>query len=99
MIGPSSGTLNSSALAMNATGRYLPHAIDDDGRLTRVDIAPANPTRSFWVSGLASPWVSIGQVAELLARAERSASPDRVQSVINTWLGEPWAPAGEAPVP
>ena len=83
--------------ALNANGRYLPHTIDDDGRLTRVDIAPANPTRSFWVSGLASPWVSVGQVAELIARAERSGSPDRLQSVINTWLGEPWAPAGEAP--
>jgi phage terminase large subunit GpA-like protein len=82
---------------LNAGGRYLPHVRDANGDPQRVDIAPPNATASFWVSGLCSPWVTFGQVAETLVRAQRSGSDERVQGVVNTWLGELWSPAGDSP--
>lgn len=52
---------------------------------------------SFWVSGLASPWVTFGQVASLLIAAEASGEDTKRQSVVNTYGGELYRVTGERP--
>ena len=62
------------------------------------DPAPGpRTTASFWISGLASPWVSFAQVAKVLIDAYRSGEPERIQAEVNTWGGELFRIAGEAP--
>jgi len=67
-------------------GQYLP---DTDARPMR--------TASYWISGLASPWVTFGQLARTLIQAYRSAESERIQAVVNTWGGELYRVRGEAP--
>jgi phage terminase large subunit GpA-like protein len=83
--------------AMNRDGRYLWHVLDDNGEEVPQLEAPANSTASFWVSGLASPWQSFGQIANVLVKAYRSKESERIQAAINTYAGELFRTAGEAP--
>ncbi len=61
-------------------------------------LPPESWTLSYWVSGLASPFVSWGDRAARYVEAVRSGDPGAVQSVKNQGFGELWSPAGgEAP--
>ncbi|RMF84571.1 MAG: hypothetical protein D6744_02820, partial [Planctomycetota bacterium] len=90
----------------NSLGRYIRHRrLRDDEQAERtvlrhyvVDADP-QPTRarSFWISGLASPWVTFGEVAQVLREAEQSGSIERLQAEVNTWGGECFALRGDAP--
>jgi len=58
---------------------------------------PAGETVSFWVSGLASPFVSWGDRAKDDVEAHQSGDPKEVKVVFNTGYGELYAPAADAP--
>lgn len=83
---------------MNERGRYVApgQTVDVDG--TVLGLPPESWTDSYWVSGLASPFVSWGDRAARYVEAVRSGDPGAVQSVRNQGFGELWAPgAGNAP--
>jgi len=85
---------------MNATGRYIPHieeTVNGEPREMPVDSMPEGSTASYWISGLASPWQTFGEIAEMLVAAYASREPERIQGVINTYGGEVWKMRGEAP--
>jgi len=91
---------------LNATGRYIRHRkLPETERVPGAvfdqyvpDLEPAErKTASFWISGLASPWASFGQVAKVLVEAYRSNEQERIQAEINTWGGELYRVRGDAP--
>lgn len=82
---------------LNEQGRYIPHAIDKDGKHVQIEAVKENSTASFWVSGLCSPWQTFGQRAESLVKAYRSREPGRIQGAINTAFGELYKLIGEKP--
>ncbi|MFM2422574.1 MAG: hypothetical protein RL291_1104 [Pseudomonadota bacterium] len=80
--------------AMNATGRYVApgQTVDADGVVTGP--LPETMTLSFWVSGLASPFITFGQRAASYLTAKLSGERDKLQAVLNTGFGELYAPGG-----
>ena len=60
---------------------------------------PSSSTDSFWISGLMSPWVTWGELAEKWLTAVHSGDPERIQAVLNTKFGELYSVAGDAPPP
>lgn len=78
-------------------GRYVPHVIGSDGEWQAVEERADLTIRSFWASGLVSPFRTIGRAAEEVARAFRSGDPDMVQSAVNTVGGEPYGLTGDTP--
>ena len=84
---------------MNKNGKYIPHSKPDLDVSEYVPVDEPEPTSiaSFWVSGLASPWQSFGQVAEILVSAYRSREPEKIQAAINTYGGETFKTRGDAP--
>lgn len=54
-------------------------------------------SRSWWVSGLMSPFVSFGERAHDWIKASRAKDQGRIQGVINTRFGELYNISGEAP--
>ena len=83
--------------SMNAAGRFLPHDVGDDDDLTPRDEPEETSTASYWVSGIASPWQSFGDIAEMMVSAQRSGEDERAQAVANTYGGELWRVRGDAP--
>jgi phage terminase large subunit GpA-like protein len=83
---------------MNRRGRYVApgQTIDADGVVTGEP--PATSTASFWVSGLASPFVSWGARAEQHLQNVRLADIDRIRTSINASFGECHAPGVGEPV-
>lgn len=97
---------NVDQLTLNNAGRYVRHRKLADheraeGALWAQYVPDPNPrpmrTASFWMSGLASPWVTFGQVARNYIMALRSGETERIQAVVNTWGGELFRVKGEAP--
>jgi phage terminase large subunit GpA-like protein len=82
---------------LELTGRYLPHRVNRNNDLELDPDPPANNTASFWVSGLASPWQSFGDIAQRLVAAYATNDQDRIQAEINTYGGEIFKYRGEAP--
>lgn len=73
---------------MNANGRHVApgQVVDRGGNVTG---EPAETsTLSFWVSGLASPFVTIGQRAETYLTALRSNESSKIQTATNSQFGE-----------
>jgi phage terminase large subunit GpA-like protein len=56
-----------------------------------------NVTASFWVSGLASPWQSFGDIARRMVAAYATNDQDRIQAEVNTYGGEIFKIQGDAP--
>lgn len=73
---------------MNARGVYVApgQTVGSDGIVTGE--AADTSTLSFWVSGLASPFVSIGQRAETYLTALRSNESAKIQTATNAQFGE-----------
>lgn len=87
---------DSARAQMNARGVYLaPGQRVIEG--TVVGGIPESDTASFWVSGIMSPWRSLGALASSWVRAVASGDQGRIRAVINTGFGEPFAFRGEAP--
>lgn len=84
----------SDKAAMNAGGVFVApgQTITADGEV--LGDPPDTSTLSFWVSGLASPFVSIGERAEAYLKALASGESDKVQTVINAGFGEVYLPGG-----
>ena len=81
---------------MNARGVFVApgQSVDKDGVITGA--APESPTISFWVSGLASPFVTFGARAEAYVLAEDTGDPGMIQAAVNSGFGELYAPGGGA---
>jgi phage terminase large subunit GpA-like protein len=73
---------------MNARGRHVApgQSISRDGVVTGEP--PESSTLSFWVSGFASPFVTIGARAEAYVRALRTNLAEKIQTEINAQFGE-----------
>ena len=73
---------------MNAKGVHVApgQLIDADGVVTGEP--PDSSTLSFWVSGLASPFVSFGQRVETYLTALRSNESAKIQTAMNSQFGE-----------
>jgi phage terminase large subunit GpA-like protein len=73
---------------MNANGRHVApgQKIDADGNVTGEP--PDTTTLSFWVSGLASPFVSFGQRVENYLTALRTNESAKIQTALNSQFGE-----------
>jgi phage terminase large subunit GpA-like protein len=83
---------------LNANGVFCApgQSIAADGEV--VGDAPDSSTLSFWVSGLASPFVTFGQRAETYLDAVREASAEKIQVAVNAGFGELYSiGGGEAP--
>ena len=81
---------------MNERGHYLAPGQKVEGGEVVGD-APEAADASFWVSGLMSPWVTLGKRASDWIKAVGSGDPDRIRAVINTRFGELYRVGGEAP--
>jgi phage terminase large subunit GpA-like protein len=79
---------------MNAKGVYVApgQLVTPDGQV--IGDPPPSLTLSFWVSGLASPFVTFGERAAAWLEAVASGDQEQVQGVINTGFGELYAPGG-----
>lgn len=79
---------------LNARGRYVApgQSVSRDGVVSGP--LPEVTTLSFWVSGLCSPFVTIGERAASYVKARISGQKGEVQSVMNTGFGELFAPGG-----
>jgi phage terminase large subunit GpA-like protein len=84
---------------MNANGRMVaPGQIVSKHGVVIGDPSSDSSTVSYWVSGLCSPFVSLGSRAERYLSAVRLGDFKDIQSAVNTNFGEVFAPAGgEAP--
>jgi phage terminase large subunit GpA-like protein len=79
---------------MNARGHYVApgQSINKNGVIHG---APAeSKTISFWVSGLASPFVTFGERVAVLVEAQQSGDDAMVQQAINAGFGELYSPGG-----
>jgi phage terminase large subunit GpA-like protein len=79
---------------MNARGRYVAPGqnVSKEGV---VHGAPAeSKSISFWVSGLASPFVTFGERVAVLVEAQQSGDDAMVQQAINAGFGELYSPGG-----
>jgi len=79
---------------MNERGRFVApgQTVAPDGTVSG---QPADTNAlTFWVSGLASPFVTIGERAAAYVEAKLSGSQEKLQGVINTGFGELFVPGG-----
>ena len=79
---------------LNAQGVFVApgQSIAADGEI--IGEPPDSSTLSFWVSGLASPFVTFGQRAETYLDAVREASAEKIQVAINASFGELFSVGG-----
>jgi phage terminase large subunit GpA-like protein len=89
---------NKHKVEMNARGRY----VSPGQTITRAGIVhgavPDVKTASFWVSGLASPFVTFGERVGVLVEAQQSGDDAMVQQAVNAGFGELYsAGGGEVP--
>lgn len=79
---------------MNARGRYVApgQVVTPDGTITGE--AHETPTLSFWVSGLASPFVSFGDRVTTYLEALAIGDDAMVQTAMSAGFGELHAPGG-----
>lgn len=56
--------------------------------------APDTDIASFWVSGLCTPFRTIGERAAAYVQAIQSGDQEKVQTVVNAGFGELWMPMG-----
>lgn len=80
--------------AMNAKGVFVApgQSVTEEG-IVLGDV-PKSRSMSFWVSGLASPFVTFGERAADYLEAVNSGKQSEIQTVINTGMGELFAPGG-----
>ena len=79
---------------MNAHGRYVAPGQTVDKEGTVHGEPPESGTLSFWVSGLASPFVSFGDRVRAYLEAVAMADDAMIQTAMNAGFGELYAPGG-----
>lgn len=79
---------------MNARGRFVApgQSVDKAGVLHGT--FEENKTISYWVSGLASPFVTFGERVAVLVEAQQSGDDAEAQTAINGGFGECYSPGG-----
>ena len=79
---------------MNAHGRYIApgQSIDTNGNIHGAP--PDTMAASYWVSGLASPFVTFGERVAVLVEAQQSGDDAMVQQAVNAGFGELYSPGG-----
>jgi phage terminase large subunit GpA-like protein len=79
---------------MNRTGVFVApgQSVTDAGIV--VGDPPKSRSMTFWVSGLASPFITFGERAAEYLEAVNSGKQSEIQTVINTGFGELFAPGG-----
>lgn len=79
---------------MNEGGLYVApgQSVDADGVVTGGP--PESTTVSFWVSGLASPFVTWGQRLAEYVEAFHAGDQEALQTAMNAGFGELWSPTG-----
>lgn len=79
---------------MNARGRYVApgQTVDKSGSVQ--GDPPDTKAISFWVSGLASPFVTFGERVAVLVEAQQSGDDAMVQQAVNAGFGELYSPGG-----
>ncbi len=85
-------------VAMNERGRYVApgQTIDKAGEVRGQP--PDTMATSYWVSGLASPFVTFGERIRVYLEAVAMGDPAEIQQAINAGFGELWsAGGGEVP--
>jgi phage terminase large subunit GpA-like protein len=85
--------------AMNARGVYVAPGQSVTAAGEVLGEAPDSWTLSYWVSGLASPFVSWGERAAQYVEAVNSGDPGEVQAVINGSFGELYAAGTGTAIP
>jgi phage terminase large subunit GpA-like protein len=82
--------------AMNAASRFVApgQAIDRDGNVSGEP--PQATSLTFWVSGLASPFVSFGERVRSYLEAVAMGDDAMVQTAVNAGFGELYSPAAGA---
>lgn len=97
---------NHDKKALNQSGEYIRYRLLREAERVKyavldryvIDEDPQDRlTASFWFSGLVPQWTAWGLLAYKLAAAKERADPNIIQSVVNTWFGEPFIERGEAP--
>ena len=84
--------------AMNARGIMIaPGQTIEEAK--RNENVPENTTYSQWSSGLCSPFVTWGQRAERLLKAEMSGEEDKIQTAVNANFGEMYSPGLSGDMP
>jgi phage terminase large subunit GpA-like protein len=79
---------------MNARGRHVAPGQKVDREGVVVGDPPDTSTLSFWVSGLASPFVTFGQRAETFLTALLSRESGKIQTATNSQFGELYIDGG-----
>jgi phage terminase large subunit GpA-like protein len=79
---------------MNARGRY----VAPGQNITKDGVVHGEPQESksisYWVSGLASPFVTFGERVAVLVEAQQSGDDAMVQQAVNAGFGELYSPGG-----
>lgn len=84
---------DSHKFEMNARGLFVaPGQYIKDGVV--VGSPTTTDTLSYWVSGLASPFVTFGDRVKSYLQASEMADPAMVQTAVNAGFGELYAPGG-----
>lgn len=82
---------------LNERGQMIAPGQWVNGKGKLKGIGPEAEWATFWVSGLASPWVTFGERAHEWMTAVRSHDQETIRSVVNTGFGELYRTKGEAP--
>ena len=91
---------------LNENGKYIRHRKLEDEETAKNSVfdryvpdedQTQRISASYWFSGLVPLFTSIKTLAYKLHSANLGGDPSVVQSVVNTWFGEPWAESGDAP--
>lgn len=87
-------------IALNGSGRYEYNVLKDPTAEDYTIIPygpepPENRNASFWVSGICSPWQTMGDIAHVVVKARRSKDQESEKAAINTFAGECFEEKGE----
>ena len=83
---------------LNRTGAFCSYDRDTDGAYYRDPRdCKGEPHRTFWVSGICSPWMTFKELCRNLCAAYASNDTLRIQACINTDFGEVFKTRGDAP--
>jgi phage terminase large subunit GpA-like protein len=85
---------NGHKAEMNEQGRYVAPGQTIDKRGTVTGSPHERLAASFWVSGLASPFVTFGERVAVLVEAQQSGDDAMVQQAFNAGFGELHSPGG-----
>src|SRR6185369_17117890 len=79
---------------MNERGVYVAPGQWVDAKGIVCGEPPDSNHATFWISGLASPFVTFGERAEEYLTAVRSGDPSEIKAKVNAAFGELYAPGG-----